>query len=443
MKKTPIVLGCLLLLLSVITGCGSRHQEKISGDFTYEIVDGTAIITKYNNLSTTETLVIPDTLDGHPVSVIDGFGKAQNLKEVILPNTVQIIDSYAFNGCANLQVVHLNEGILQIASCAFKDCVSLKEFSFPTSLERINSEAFKGCSSLISITGGSGLQTIEKDAFFGTSWQDAQPNVLSYGGLIFGYKDSDAFDEILELPPDTRRIMPQTFQFVDSVKHIILPDSIEYLGASSFYSMKDLEHVVFGGGNRLRTIEANVFADCSALTSVDLSSVTLIGEDMFWGCKNLSSVRADAVTTVGASAFSGCRALTQYRFPAVTRIEDFGFSGTGITELNLPEGIQLGESVFQDCSALTSATIPVDVSYGCFSGCTSLANVTLADGCAEVGPKAFHTRQPMTVHVSDTVTRIASNAFGDIGKKSINFIGTSEYAKIYAYNHKFYLTEDN
>ena len=48
----------------------------------------------------------------------------------------------------------------------------------------------------------------------------------------------------------------------------------------------------------------------------------------------------------------------------------------------------IGDSAFQDCSGLTSVTIPDSVtSIGdeAFYGCTSLSNMTIPDGVMDIG----------------------------------------------------------
>ena len=69
-------------------------------------------------------------------------------------------------------------------------------------------------------------------------------------------------------------------------------------------------------GNSVTTIEAEVFYDCSSLTSITIpNSVTTIGYGAISYCTSLASiVIPDSVTSIVESAFSGCESLTSITF---------------------------------------------------------------------------------------------------------------------------------
>ncbi|MBR3475222.1 MAG: hypothetical protein IKH34_09200 [Oscillospiraceae bacterium] len=97
MKKTLAFLLCLALCLSGLCAYAEEPEREVysSGDYEYAILeDGTAEITKYTGEA--ETLIIPETLDGLPVTSIgDGtFSGCDSLKTVIVGR-----DSYALTYC--------------------------------------------------------------------------------------------------------------------------------------------------------------------------------------------------------------------------------------------------------------------------------------------------------------------------------------------------------
>lgn len=87
---------------------------------------------------------------------------------------------------------------------------------------------------------------------------------------------------------------------------ITIPDSVTYLGRSSFKDCEGLTSVAIP--NNVNTIGVGTFSGCSKLKSVDIpESVSVIGWDAFKDCKNLSSVTIpDSVTYIGENAFDGC-----------------------------------------------------------------------------------------------------------------------------------------
>ena len=89
------------------------------------------------------------------------------------------------------------------------------------------------------------------------------------------------------------------------------------------------------------------------------------------------------VTSIGGHAFENCSGLTSLTIPdGVTSIGNWTFSGcSGLTSLTIPEGVTIiGSSAFEGCSSLTNITIPNSVtsigSYA-FSGCTNLTSVSM------------------------------------------------------------------
>ncbi|MEG1397005.1 MAG: leucine-rich repeat domain-containing protein, partial [Oscillospiraceae bacterium] len=75
----------------------------------------------------------------------------------------------------------------------------------------------------------------------------------------------------------------------------------------------------------VKIIGANAFLLCTALNSVEMPDATDIGNSAFWGCAALTTVTMPSATsiiatTIGNSAFSGCTALTNVKMPKATTI---------------------------------------------------------------------------------------------------------------------------
>ncbi|MBO5778912.1 MAG: leucine-rich repeat domain-containing protein, partial [Clostridia bacterium] len=69
------------------------------------------------------------------------------LKEVILPNSIQIIDRSAFENCTSLKKVTLNEGLTTIRLEAFGN-TGLTEIVIPKSVKSLWHSAFEGATAL-------------------------------------------------------------------------------------------------------------------------------------------------------------------------------------------------------------------------------------------------------------------------------------------------------
>lgn len=97
---------------------GSLSESRTS-DFTYEEKDGKITITEY--IGEDKEVVIPSQIDGKDVTALAyGCFYEQGITKVVLPDTLESIDSQAFAYCSELEEVRLNEGLQEIQTQAFE-----------------------------------------------------------------------------------------------------------------------------------------------------------------------------------------------------------------------------------------------------------------------------------------------------------------------------------
>ncbi len=111
--------------------------------------DGKSVVITGCQKTASGDLVIPETLDGLPVSAIaDG----------------------AFRGCDKLTSVKVPEGVTTIGFNAFYDCLGLKSVTLPKSLVKVENNAFDG--------------TNVKDVYYGSTSQDWTNVVVKAGNDV-------------------------------------------------------------------------------------------------------------------------------------------------------------------------------------------------------------------------------------------------------------------
>lgn len=161
------------------------------------------------------------------------FYNLQNLKQVILPEGIEAIESYAFaksgitsmvinegiktigynafSECSSLIDLTLGKGLETIESYAFQSCSSLKKLYLPTTLKRIGYNAFSSCNSLTEIDFAEGLTDIESSAFqYCSSLQD------------------------VHLPTSLKRINGSAFQYCNNLNEVHVPSMLEEIGDYAF-----------------------------------------------------------------------------------------------------------------------------------------------------------------------------------------------------------------
>ncbi len=128
------------------------------------------------------------------------------------------------------------------------------------------------------------------------------------------------------------------------------------------------------------SIGYQAFMECTALTSVKMSSVTSIGSSAFQSCSNLISVSIPLVATLFDGAFQTCTNLISVEMPLVTAINNYAFNGcSNLTSVDMPLVKSIGSQAFCFCSSLTSVDMPLvtSISSLAFNGCSSLTSVDM------------------------------------------------------------------
>ena len=87
-----------------------------------------------------------------------GFGIRvwENVKNIVLPEGLEVIDDNAFCGFKNLEEINLPSTLVRIGDNAFTNCSSLANVAFPEGLKEIGKSAFSGMAgTAVSCTGKS------------------------------------------------------------------------------------------------------------------------------------------------------------------------------------------------------------------------------------------------------------------------------------------------
>ncbi|MBN2017551.1 MAG: leucine-rich repeat domain-containing protein [Candidatus Cloacimonetes bacterium] len=174
----------------------SGQEIKTSGDFEYTFINNDLTITDY--LGEVKELIIPDSIDGFPVTAIgDTAFTDNNLYSVTIPSSVKTIGEEAFYN-NSLSSVFIPNSVTVISDGAF-DYNCLDSVNIPQSVKVIGKEAF--CDNLLeSVIIPDSVIEIGENAF---SWNDIDYLILPLpkkdGYRFLYWQDSDG----AEYPADT------------------------------------------------------------------------------------------------------------------------------------------------------------------------------------------------------------------------------------------------
>ncbi|MBQ7960960.1 MAG: leucine-rich repeat protein [Clostridia bacterium] len=190
----------------------------------YEIFDDEVVITgcdpEYNG-----ELVIPETIEGYPVTIIDteAFASSQ-ITGITLPSSVYAIVEKAFEDCSQLGYVRLNEGLDYIGEDAFNMCKKLEDVSIPTTVTAIDHNAFGHCTSLTEIVIPENIAYLGEGVFW---YCTNLENVIITEGLVIVSMD--------------------TFYMCRNLISITIPESVETIETQAFSCCDNLTDVYFDG----------------------------------------------------------------------------------------------------------------------------------------------------------------------------------------------------
>ena len=332
------------------------------------------------------------------------FQGCSGLTSLTLPDGITWIGDDAFRDCSGLTSLNLPDGITRIGDDAFRDCSGLTSLNLPDGITSIGDRAFKGCSGLTSLNLPDGITEIGWYAFQGcsglTSIYVYAEKVPKIGDNVF--EGIDAEKCTLYVPMGTyddyrlsyigsffKYILEFDATGIDKItinlkKAGTLPDRI---AINKKYEITNLKIIGEINGTDLRMIREMARSKLSVL---DLSEAKIVEGG---GCYYNNYYTSNDV--IGPSTFEDCSGLTSLTLPAgITEIGDFAFWGcSGLTSLTLPAGItSIGYDAFYGCSGLTSLTLPdgiTEIGIYAFKGCSGLTSLTLPDGITWIGHDAF------------------------------------------------------
>ena len=426
----------------------------------------------YLNGDLVTKLVIPDNV----TTISEGaFSNCTSLTSVTIPDSLISIGYDAFSGCLNIKSINITDiaswcnisfgnssanplyyakklyldgnlvtelvipdNVKSIGSYAFYNVINLTSVTIPNNVKSIKGSAFLDCDRLIIY-----CEATSKPSGWDFDWNDSNRPV------VWDFANNDVADNgyIYTILNGTRYCikdgMATVEQQIENVTELNIPSNI---------TCKGISYKVTSVGDR-------AFYNCTSLTSVTIpNSVTSIGEYAFYFCGITSITIPNSVTSIGEYAFAGCTSLTSVTIPnSVTSIGKGAVGGTGLTSITIPfvgatkdgtsnthfgyifgyssyahynvyvpsclkEVIITGGSIidshaFENCSNLTSVTIPnniTDIYAHAFENCSNLTSMTIPDSVKYIDSYAFYECTSLTsVTIGKNVTSIGAYAFFD------------------------------
>ena len=388
-KRAVSLLLVFALLSCLSIAAGAEYTEYCtSGDYEYCVQeDGTVKITHYSGYE--ETVSVPESIDGRTVTVIgsQAFTMRSEMKHLVFPETVEVLESIAVAGCSVLESVHIPDGLSRMEGNPFVSCYGL------TSIEL----------------------SIEN------------PYFAKIGEVLFSKSDkrlvcypAGLTEETYEIPQGISVISSYAFSGCKSLKTVVIPDSVTTIGDAAFMYCAGLSSISIP--DSVTSVGANPFCLCQSLETISVSpdqpylatidkalfskpdkrlitypyalqaerydipdGIKIVGDRAFDSCDKLVEVSfPSSLEEIGLRSFYGTSELQYAVIPdSVTSIGTMAFYDSGVNQVKLPSRLQyLGASAFGQCWDLTGIDIPdslMKVDTNPFSNCISLTEIRVSE----------------------------------------------------------------
>lgn len=300
-----------------------------------------------------------------------------------MPANIKSIGKSAFQS-TGLSSVNLPEGIIFTGDSAFYNCTNLKSANIPASLTDIKPLMYGNCTALEDVHIAEGVKIIPKSCFYGTTALKQIDIPEGVTELAIGAFYGSGLTSI-ELPESCTVIGDFAYAGLHSCPDIIVPDSVEYVGARAFWWCWELESVVFGAGVTY------------------IGPQVLTGALMKDGSDIIPEVRSESAgIALRRSGFVG--KITKDGMPySVYTGTDFTLNGLTYTPISEDE-VML--TYYNDKVQKGIITIPEKITN---EGDDITYTVTAIDD------KIFHNKYDIQeIHLPDTITHLGERAFDQL-----------------------------
>lgn len=429
--------------------------------------------------------------DGVTVIAKEMFYKCTALKNVYIPNTITQVNANAFDGCTALENVYLSGGLedwlgitfdisnaksqpLYYADNLYFNNELVTEVVIPETVTIINTYAFYNYDKLTSVKIPSTVNRINKSAFAACSNLTdltIEEGVKTFGSFVFS--DCDALTSVT-IPASITSIGNNVFEECDTLTKAVFAEGCTTTGVKTFYSCDALKEVVLP--TSMKTIGSNAFAYCKSLETISIpKNVTSIGTKAFEYCNALTNITVDDENQQYSSEdgvlfnknkteiihYPIGKPETRYTIPdSVKTIPEYIFAYSSLTNVIIPTSVEkiygyafykcddftdiyykgtrtqwnaitkddyydryLGKAILHcgypagdyEYTVISEADKTIRLEkYNLYDSATNLVIPSTIDGytVTEIGPSAFESRtQFKNIIIPETVTKIGERAF--------------------------------
>ena len=312
------------------------------------------------------------------------FQNCSTLVSITIPKSVKSIDKYAFVGCRYISRTNYTGDIADWCKITFGDSKAnpiyysrniyineqkVRNLIIPNTVDSIQNYAFYNCYSLDSVS----IEATTPPVLNGSSTFSSSPTCYIPCGTLAAYQSSSWAEQVGSFVEQCDEPVVDANKCGDNLYWAYTDGTLTITGTGTMYNYDDMDNLA--PWNSIRNNIKNIVLP---------EGLTSIGEWAFYLCASVTSISIpEGVSSIGVRAFCNCSSLTSISIPnSVTSVGERAFySCYNLASATLSTNLsKIDKYLFGQCRTLTAITIPNNVTAienGAFSGCSSLDSISI------------------------------------------------------------------
>lgn len=387
------------------------------------------------------------------------FYFCENLKSIIVPDSVTKIGHEAFSCCIELEKITLSSNSIRtIGNQAFYNCCKLFRITLPDSVERIGNQCFFK-TSIKELVLPISLRIINGNPI--GRYKEYVEQVLHSSKIKrISLREKKNESELVKIKSHSPYFMVENSNLYSSDKttlisyqanedKFVIPDSVIKIGCNAFQCNEKLTSITIS--SNVNEIDSNFLVGTNIDKVINKShsfrieddilytknyetliacfskkeiikipySVKIIGEGAFCGNNDAVKIQIPfSVNIIGNYAFHNCSNLEKIGLPnSIKKIGDFAFSNCKrLVEVKMPQYLtHCGKFAFNDCIALKYIELSKclkSISYRMFWNCYRLGKISFPNPITQIKSESFfHCLNLTSIIIPKSVKSIGIRAF--------------------------------
>lgn len=419
MKKSISIVLVLSIIASIFAMCGvtAFAENDAKSHLVYTEYNGEIEIRQCSNTPTGD-FVIPDTIDGFPVTSIadTAFQITQQVTSITIPATVKNIGKEAFADTLSVEryiVDDANEyfandeyGVLynkdKTELISYPDASPATEYNIPEGVVSVAQSAFDNCEILETITIPASVESL---GYFSNDFGVYNPFELCKGlkqfivdedneyfmndeyGVLFNkdqtilikYPAKSIFKEY-SIPVGTQSILIDSFGFSLNLEKVVIPSTVTDIDHAAFHYMPNLKTVEMNA--IIETLEGWIFLGCCSLENISFPvGMKSMYDNIFTYGSSLKTVVLPEGLESMYGPFFACYGVENITIPDTVTIMEGAqfFECISLKNVNIPSKIKvINSSMFYDCYSLDVFSVPEtveEIQEYAFMNCYSMTDI--------------------------------------------------------------------